>query len=94
MIKPKPIFWIALLVLALIYFNNRERPAEPPAPTATAAVLAYNRIEITPVPTLPLPTPAAPDPYAYAARNWEQIMPDKALRSVNHPGVPRPRKAA
>ena len=83
MIKPKALFWIALLVLALIYFNNRERPAEPPAPTATAAVQAYNRIEITPVPTLPLPTPATPDPYAYAARNWEQIMPAPSAEQIS-----------
>ena len=79
MIKPKPIFWIALIVLALIYFNNREPAPEPPAPTATPAQ-AEARSTFSPVPTLPLPTP---DPYAYKARNWQQIMPTPSVEQIS-----------
>lgn len=72
--KNKGLFWVALVTLLFIFLSSREAPAKAALPAATAAPTVSPSV-FAPVPTLePLP-PVTPDPYAYSARDWQQLMP-------------------
>lgn len=76
--KSKGLFWIVLVILLFLFLNRKDAPAEPAAPSATAAPVRT----FTPVPTLTI-APSTPDPLAYEARNWWQLMPTPSRAQID-----------
>ena len=76
--KSKGLFWIVLVILLFLFLKGKNAPAEPAAPSASSAPVRT----FTPVPTLTI-SPSTPDPLAYEARNWWQLMPTPSRAQID-----------
>ena len=83
--KNKGLIWVSLAILLLILPPGRKTPSAPAAsaaPTAVPKIITPAPTPLLPTPTLVLPAPAASDPYAYSARDWQQLMPSPSPEQI------------